>query len=44
MQKLKDLEFIKGIEFFKPWNLLKLQKFNKNLNEKNFNTGDIIYK
>ena len=43
MQKLKDLEFLKQVNYFKSWSLIKLQAFNKLINEKNYNVGDVIY-
>jgi hypothetical protein len=44
MQKFQDLEFLKRVDVFKTWSLIKLQNFNKVINEKNYNVGDVIYK
>ena len=44
MQKFQACEFLKTVNVFKPWSLIKLQNLNKELTQKTYNPGDIIYK
>ncbi|CDW71420.1 UNKNOWN [Stylonychia lemnae] len=43
MQKIQALEFLKTIDILKGWSLIKLQNLNKELTEKNYAPGNIVY-
>lgn len=44
MQKFQALEFLKSVEVFRDYSLIKLQNLNKFFTEKSFKQGDYVYK
>lgn len=44
MQKFQALEFLKSVEVFRDYSLIKLQNLNKFFTEKSFKPGDYVYK